>query len=700
MLNLTRRDFLKIAPAGTLAALLTACGQTAASPTAIPPTATPNAPAPEFIGRQFLDAWEADDFDTMYSLLSPESQTTNSREDFEGRYRGVLAEATVYEFDAQPVAAGRFDSTRAAVEFSLAYKTRLVGDINLQPRMDLVLGKGNTWRIQWTPAMIIPSLGDANRLRLFSRTSSRGVIYDRNKQILASQGAIVTVGVIPGDIEDAAAVQSLISELSGMAPGKVAEKYAGQPPEWFVPIADISFDTSQSNYDRLTTTPGISLQERAIRTYPQGQVGANILGFVGAVSAEELTALGERGYEETDYVGKQGIEVWGEEVLAGKKGGRLAVLTPEGKEVETLADVPAVQSRDLYLTVDMNLQRACEEILGERIGSIVVTDVATGQVLAMASYPRFDPNVMSNELDPTARQQIATAANQPLVNRATLGSYPSGSLFKIITMAAGMELAGLPRTDPHVCTGSWTYFGFPMACWKKSGHGSIDLFHGLEQSCNVVFYETGLKLYDKSNIALQQMAQAFGIGQNTGVEIEETVGLLPTPAWKEQNLNDVWVPGDTVNMSIGQGFLQVTPAQMNRSVLAVASGGAVRELTLVSRAEDPTGVTPSSTFTKPEPQRLPVRTENLNTIREAMRAVAVPPMGTASGSFGDFPIPIAGKTGTAETVPGQPTHAWFGGYAPYDQPQIAFVGMVEYGGEGSGTAAPMIKEVLKRYFNV
>ncbi len=239
-----------------------------------------------------------------------------------------------------------------------------------------------------------------------------------------------------------------------------------------------------------------------------------------------------------------------------------------------------------------------------------------------------------------------------------------------------------------------------MACWKKEGHGNIDLYHGLEQSCNVVFYETGVSLYNTDVTALQQVAAAFGIGSSTGIEIDESLGLLPTPEWKQAALNDVWVPGDTVNMSIGQGFLQVTPAQMARVALGMATGGLLRELTLVSRADDPTGISPPEAFQKPEPAPLPLRADVINSIRGAMRAVCVPPIGTASGAFGNFPIAVAAKTGTAETVPGQTSHAWFAGFAPYDQPQIAFLGMLEYGGEGSSAAAPMMRQVLSRYFGV
>jgi penicillin-binding protein 2 len=701
MRALTRRQLLKIVPAGTLAALLAACNiQGGQQPTPVPPTATPDAVSPEFTARRFLEAWHADDFDAMYGLLTAETRNSLSREDFEARYRGVLAEATVYEFATNVVAAGRLAAREGAAEFDLTYRTRLVGDLAMRPRLNMRLDGDGNWRIAWTPAAIIPELGEENRLRLFPRTSTRGVVYDRNGEILATQGAIVTLGVVPGTIEDEAAVQGLISELTGLTPAQIAEKYAGQPPDWFIPIADIPFEKSQENYDRLMSTPGINLSDRATRSYPQGQTASHIVGFVGQVNAEELTALGERGYHETDFVGKSGIEQWGEEVLGGKKGGRLAILTPQGQEVTTLADVPAVQSRSLYLTIDLNLQRACEEALGERRGSIVVTEVETGKVLAMVSWPRYDPNAMANSLDAGQRQALAEAPEQPLLHRAAQGAYPSGSLFKIVTMAAGMELANLPATDPHNCTGVWNQLGFPMACWKEEGHGDIDLYHGLEQSCNIVFYETGLDLYGADDTALQQIAARYGIGSPTGIEIDESPGLLPTPEWKQEVLNDVWVPGDTVNLSIGQGYLQVTPAQMARVALAMATGGLVREMTIVDRAEDPTGVEEPQTFPKAEPSRLDLKPDVLRTIQGAMRAVAVPPWGTASGVFGNFPVAIAGKTGTAESVPGQDSHAWFAGYAPFEQPQIAFLGMLEFGGEGSSAAAPMMRQVLERYFNV
>lgn len=216
---MNRRTFLKIAPVGTLAALLAACGNTESpSGTPVPPTPTPDAPSPEFAARRFLELWRADDFDGMYALLTAEAQAATTRADFEARYRGVLAEASVYEFEANLVGAQRFNAAAGGADFDLLYRTRLVGDLQYRPRFDLRLDANKNWRIAWSPALIIPALGATNRLQMFSRTSTRGVIYDRNGQPMATQGAIVTIGVVPGSIQDAGAVANLISQVSGLPP--------------------------------------------------------------------------------------------------------------------------------------------------------------------------------------------------------------------------------------------------------------------------------------------------------------------------------------------------------------------------------------------------------------------------------------------------------------------------------------------------
>lgn len=697
-MRLTRRDLLRFIPTGMAASLLAACGLGDDPTPTVTPTATPFAISPEPAARAFLDAWEAGDFDTMYSLLSADARASITRDSFEQRYRGIFNEATIYEFETELRGASRLGVSNAGADFTATYRTRLVGDITVTARLPMQR-TGEEWRIEWSPATIIPALSDTNVIQLFERTSTRGIIYDRNGEILATQGAIVTIGVVPGEIEDEAALQALLSRLLDIDPFEIAEKYSGQPADWFIPIGDVAFETMQANYDALVQTPGVSLREKAARSYPQGRTASHIVGYVGSISAEELSALGERGYTEEDVVGKLGLERTTEQLLAGKKGGRLAVLTPDGDEVTTLADVPAEQSRSLHTTLDLNLQRAAEELLGERQGSIVALDVATGKVLALASYPRFDPNAMANLLSPRERQAIAQQPGQPLINRAVQGVYPAGSTFKIVPMAAALQNGIYTAQSGFNCPGFWDKLGITMRCWKRSGHGAIDLFNGLVESCDVVFYEVGLTLYNHGETLLQDVARRFGFGSATDIELDEASGLVPDDEWKRAQLGEGWTPGDTVNMSIGQGFLLVTPLQIARMMATVANGGTLYQPTLYDYAEDVTGKADRIAFDPQQTGRLDFSDGVLTTIQNALAGVTQPPRGTARVAFDGFPVPVAGKTGTAE-APGEEPHAWFASYAPADQPQIAVVAMIENAGEGSEVAAPLVRDVLARYFEV
>ena len=695
-MRLTRRAVLKLVPSGVAAALLAACRQQAALlPT---PSATPPAGSPEPIARTFLSAWQADDFDTMYALLDDESQARITRDDFVQTYRQLFDEATIYAFETTLVAAGRLDATTAAADFDAVYRTRLVGDLVVRPRLPMTL-VGETWRIRWTPATIIPQLGEGNVLRLFKRTSTRGVIYDRQRNILATQGAIVVVGVVPGRIQDEPTMLNVLSALLNKAPADIAALYANQPPDWFIPVGRIAFETFQEQYDTLAAIPGLDFREQAARSYPQGSTAAHVLGYVGPISREELAALGERGYEEDDIVGKMGLEKAAEEWLAGKKGGRLAVLTPEGQEVATLADVPAQQSLSLHTSLDVGLQQVAEAVLDGKRGSVVVLDVKTGRVLALASAPTFDPNAMSNLLDLQQRLAFINRADQPLLNRATQGAYPPGSVFKIVSMATALQERLFATTSTFNCPGYWDRLGIRMNCWKSSGHGTIDLSNGLVESCDVVFYEVGLAAYNRDPNLLQTYARRFGLGALTGVELDESAGLVPDNEWKVSVQGVGWTPGDSVNMAIGQGFLLTTPLQIARMMAAIANGGTLYRPQIIVSAEDPTGERPPLTFEPQVDGTLDLAPEHLQAIRDALLRVTQPPRGTASHIFREFPVPVAGKTGTAE-APGVAPHAWFAAYAPAPTPEIAVVAMAENAGEGSGVAAPMVREVLAHYFGV
>ncbi len=695
-MTLTRRQLLKLIPAGTLAALISACGRGRAVP--LTPTATPPAPSPEPVARAFLGAWNADDFDTMYAFLAEPTRRALDRDAFEAVYRGVFREARIYAFETELVAAGRLSAEEAGADFDVTYHTRLTGPLTFRPRLWMRLEKGE-WRITWTPAAILPELGERNLVKLFPRVPPRGVIYAKERVILATHGVVVTVGVVPGRIEDEATLLATLSRLLGRPPEEIAARYAGQPADWFVPVGLISAEEAQANYDALTQVAGIEMRERAARAYPQGERAGHVVGYVGPISAEELATLAERGYEETDLVGKLGVERAAEPLLAGRKGGRLVVLSPDGAEVSTLADVPAEQSRNVHITLDMALQERAEALLGERRGSVVVLEVPGGRVLALASFPRFDPNAVANLLSPQERLAVAQRPDRPLVNRATQGLYPCGSVFKIVTMTAALETGLFTPQSTFTCTGVWTRLGIPMWCWKRDGHGVIDLYNGLIESCDVVFYEVGLALYNQDPNLLQAFARRMGFGAPTGIEVDEEAGLVPDDGWKRAQVGVGWTPGDTVNMAIGQGFLLVTPLQVAHMMVTVASGGTIYRPTLLAMAEDVTGRASTVTYQPEVVGTLDVGAGVMETVRSALARVTQPPRGTANFVFRDFPIPVAGKTGTAE-APGEEPHAWFAAYAPADRPEVAVVAMLENAGEGSGVAAPVVRDVLAAYFGV
>jgi penicillin-binding protein 2 len=700
---ISRRRFLSLSVSAALATLLGACRpwipfiQKADTPTP-QPTATPTPPPVKPAAQKFLSAWQAGDYDTMYGLLSAEAKARIDRASFAARYEAITKEATITAVHPTITQTGTPEAGRVRVDFDLDLETRLVGSLRHQNHLSLLLERSE-WRVDWTPSAIFAPLGEKNLVHLFPRSSTRGLIYDRYGEALAREGAVVTVGVVPGAIENEAEVLRVLTTILGMPASAIRAKYEEAPPQWFVPVRDISYEASQKYLDVLANTPGVSFRQKAIREYPQHSVAAHLVGYVDAISAEELARLAPQGYEEGDQIGKLGLERWGERYLAGKKGGVLAVISPDGQVVAKLKDQPAVQSRSLVTTIDLPLQRKAEDILGTDKGAIVVMDPRDGQVLAMASYPRFDPNDLTSPLDPGRRQAALSLPGQPFMNRATQGTYPPGSIFKVVTMAAALEKGGYSRSSPFFCSGVWTKLGIPMYGWLRRGHGNIDLFQGLVQSCDIVFYEVGLRLNNINIDLLPQFAHAFGLGHETGLlGGDEAPGLVPDNAWKIRTRGYGWTPGDTVNLAVGQGFLLVTPLQIATLFSSVANGGTIYRPRLVQRAESPVGDPPI--LFKPEATgKLPVSTAHLNTIRSALAGVTKGPRGTARFAFQGFPIDVAGKTGTAQTAQENP-HAWFAAYAPVDAPEVVVVAILEHAGEGSAEAAPRVRRILETYFSV
>jgi len=481
----------------------------------------------------------------------------------------------------------------------------------------------------------------------------------------------------------------------------LAAKIEAAAPDWFVPLGVVTQETAQANYAALTALPGVQLRESFVRGYREG-VAPHVVGVVGPIPPERLAEYRAKGYSGDEQVGITGLEAWGEPYLAGTRGATLVVVTPQGQISTTLAKREPQPARNVYSTLDYDLQIAAQALLKDRRGAIVVMDVHTGEVLALASSPGFDPNTLVKPGAPAeALDELLNHPDRPLLNRASQGVYPPGSVFKIVSMAAALEAGGYTPQTPYTCTGIWTGLGpnWVKRDWKPGGHGTISLRQALVVSCDPYFYEIGLNLDRMDPNLLPSYGHRFGFGAPLGVEgLSEEAGLMPDPAWKRDRLGEAWTPGDSVNLSIGQGYLLVTPLQVADALAAVANGGTRLKPLLVHHVAAPGGE--SQSFIQPQPLgTLPVSPEHLAVIQDALRGVTSEQGGTARYRFSDLSLPVAGKTGTAEN-PGETPHAWFAGYAPATDPQIAIAVLVENAGEGAEVAAPIFRRLVEVYYRL
>lgn len=682
-----------------LSVLVTGCGLPTpeATPTQVP-TPTPNLPPADEAAYRFLAAWQQGDYLTMYDQLSAEAQDEYSEAEFLAIYEEITGDAAVLEVHPRILAAYQ-PGTEAEVAFETTVHTALVGDFEVQNQMMLTY-EGGMWGVAWSPALIFPQLSDETLVRLVPRVPSRGNIYDRNGLGLAVQGESAEVGVIPGQIQDEASLLAQLSVLLGQPAAVLQARYAEAKPDWYVPLGEIDAETAQAYYTTLSAMPGITMREAWTRSYREEVVAPHVVGVVGPIASEEVDLWREQGYNGDELVGWMGLERWGEAYLAGQRGGRLEILTQDGRQVAVLADQPARESSSLYATFDRTFQKEVQDILGQRLGAIVVLEANTGRVLAQATYPLFDPNPFAQGIGQAQWQALQGDARRPLVNRATQGTYPPGSVFKVVTMAAGMEDGGLTASSSFLCRGIWTGLGpeWPKTCWARYGHGNITLDRALTVSCDITFYQVGLLLNGVGQNVLPGFARAFGFGAPTGIEVEENPGLVPDPAWKIQAKGEGWAPGDSVNLAIGQSELLVSPLQIAVMMAAVGNGGTLYRPQVVEMiASDPNR--PDWRLEPVVTGQLPVSAENLAVIQESLHRVTSTAEGTAYLPFKGLDLALAGKTGTAESGQEDP-HAWFAGYVPADDPEIAIAVVVEHAGEGATYAAPLFRAVVEAYYGI
>lgn len=700
------------AGASTLAAESRASGSIAAptapaTPSAIPPTATPVPPTPtptptntpQGAAKAFLAGWEAQDYPTMYTLLSQEAQATIAKDKFVTRYAEIWDVASIITLKAQVLPAE--DAQSPTQRFHVTMQTALVGTVD-QDNTIALIQEGDRWLVQWLPSLIFKELAGPNLISMTPQSLPRGEIVDRTGAKVATQTTYTNLGLVPGKIQDVPATLAAVSKALSHPLPQLQALYdkAKTHPTWLQPVQIVLPAQLAAVQAALKDTPGIAFTDAPLRGYPQKELAAQSVGYLGEINADELKTKWQEGYLTGDWIGRSGLERWGEATLAGKRGGKLAVVTPDGTVFTVIAERAPVRGSNIVLTLDMALQKIAQDALGKYNGSVAVMRVSDGSLLALASNPSFDPNEFILGLSQQQAQALFQNAAQPLTNRPTLGAYPAGSTFKTVTMSSGLGSSMFGPASMFTCTGVWNGLGIALHCWKIGGHGNISLTEALAQSCDVVFYEVGHTLDGRGHNVFPDLAKGFGVGQTTGiVGLQEAAGILPSPTWKQQTQNEPWYPGDPVNLAIGQGALLVTPLQMVNWIAAIANGGTLWTPRVVDKVLAPTGGEQTPAPVK-KLSTLPVGANELATVRAAMRRVVEETtgwLGTGSWAFRDFPIPIAGKTGTAQSGQAQP-HAWFASFAPADKPEIAVVAMAEHAGEGADVAAPICRAVYEAYF--
>lgn len=548
------------------------------------------------------------------------------------------------------------------------------------------------------------SLAEGNRLRAIPIAAMRGVMYDRNGQILVGSRPGFIVTYVPTKKGMPAAEVNELADLLQTTPDALREKL-GKVKSSYLPTVlatDLTQDIVTRIEERRNELPGISIDVQPIRYYPYNDMAAQIFGYVGQIDEADMKRLaGRDGVSTVTQIGRAGMEAYYDDLLRGKDGGRQVEVDAAGSPVKEMERKNPVSGHNMHLTLDLNLQLAAEKAMDSQLANgigahgiaVVAMDPNTGAILAMASRPSYNPNWFTRGITAAEWRQINTNPYHPMENRAITGQYPPGSTFKLITGSAALELKKV-RPDEMIYD-SGRHWLIDKRNAGGEALGWIDFKTALAKSDNVYFYEMGRR------IGIDQMAayaRMFGLGQKTGIALYgESDGVVASAEYKKKVFHQDWYLGDTFNSAIGQGFQLVTPLQAAMVVSEVANGGIRYRPFLVSRIDNLDG-TPYQIFAPEQIGSLAISKSTLDLIREGMRNVAEE-NGTAGYLFANFPIPVAGKTGTAENYGGR-DHGWFVAYAPYAHPRIVIAVLTEQGGFGSASSGPIVKTMLEEYFHV
>ncbi len=533
-------------------------------------------------------------------------------------------------------------------------------------------------------------LAENNRIRLIAKPPERGRLFDRKGNILASSrlAHVVYLWPIAQPKDKWKPIINRLSELIGVSAKTITDKLeleGYKSPNLVKVSSAISPKLVTILSEHSLELTGVKVEPEAVRYYPNGDVAAHVLGYTGELTAEELQKLREQGYRTGDVIGKAGVEYAFEKMLRGEWGGQQVEVDAFGKVLRILGQKPPKAGNAVKLTIDLDLEKAVEKILGEQQGGIVAMNPNNGEILAMVSHPAFDPNLFSGKISETTWNRLQEK-DHPFVNR-TLQVYPPASTFKVVTMAAALESKAFTPNDvlatyPYLDVG-----GFQFWDHNKAGFGTIGFYEAMAYSSNTFFGQVGMRVGERT---LAEWSHNFGYGEYSGIEIkeEETKGTVPDPEWKQKVVGEPWYVGNTLNMSIGQGDVQANLVQVSMMTSGVANGGFKIRPHFLLEDND----------AKEWRQSLNISPINLAALQKALRSVFE--FGTAS-SLSSTEIAMAGKSGTAQDPP-RPNHAWFTIYAPYEKPEIVVTVFAENagGGGGSAIAAPLAVQTVGAYMKI
>ncbi len=512
----------------------------------------------------------------------------------------------------------------------------------------------------------------------------RGSILDYTGRPLADSRISYDI-VIDPNVKDKHKAFSFLSGVLGIAVSDLESLYKRNFIAPFVPVTlvkDVDRKKAITIEENRLFYPNVYVYARPVRQYPYGVVFSHILGYVRNIDAKRLDVLREYGYRQRDVVGYQGIEEEYEPYLHGREGAMQVVVDNMGRPVKTISKVAPNPGTNVITTIDQDLQQIAYTHLKGRRGAVVFMDVETGAIRVMCSSPSYDNNIFVSKAKAKQIASVMLNPYAPLLNRAISAAYPPGSTFKVVTAAAGLDIGAISYDTEFVCRGALDYAGRRFGC--SHVHGSQDIVRALAHSCNVFFYKSGLRLGIRG---ILPYAKEFGFGRKTGIDLpNEVSGLLPDERYKRKKFRQGWYDGDTLNLSIGQGFLLATPIQVVCAFNAIAAGGTWIRPYIVE-------YTGKAKAHIPFKRSLGLSDKDIKKIKQGLEGAVLLPDGTAHILDLDF-VQVAGKTGTAQSVRNKPAHTWFAGYFPATMPKYSVVVMLEYG-KSSFYACKLLKEILE-----